>query len=366
VNGSRTVTRSGALDGLRGFAAAAVVSSHLTLSMGLIPYDSGGFIGVLAFFVLSGYLITGVCWKAEPAWSSYRAFVRRRVQRLGPVVLALAVVGTPALVLFGQQPVGDALAGAGLALSQLTAFAITLGMEWHPAWSPTWSLTVEWAFYLLFPLAVIVARKRGTDARAVRNIAIAAAAMLYAGGLALSNEAFYLLPVANLGVMLAGAALALAHQTTTREGGWRLDPAWPVFALVLLMVIVVIPGATLGIGYKLVTLPFVTGATVLVIHGCRQGSAVARVLGWRPLRAIGLRAYSVYLWHMPVFWLVWVNAPDASKWVRAAVALVVLVPVAGLSYWALERPIMQSRAPAVPHGATPPLRVDRQPSPSRG
>lgn len=349
---SGRTARRGSLDGLRGFAALAVVSSHLTGSIGVLPYASGGFIGVLVFFALSGYLIGAISWNAPATARSFRAFLVRRVQRLAPVMLAMVIVGVPLMVLWGQQDAGDALVNAALAVTQTTAFFVTAGMGGHPAWGPTWSLTVEWVFYLLFPLAVFAFRRRGLDAKRLRNLAAVAAIFLYLCGLLLPPRAFYLLPVANLGVMVAGASLALGHVGREVDVRQQPDPARGALALVFLILLTALPGASLGIGYKIVTLPAVGLATLVVIHSCSSASGLERALSCRPLAAVGVRAYSLYIWHMPVLWLAWVNLPGLPRGVRAAAGLTVLMPVVALSYRFLEKPWLTAR------GKTPEMRVN--------
>jgi peptidoglycan/LPS O-acetylase OafA/YrhL len=335
--------RNLALDGLRGFAALAVLSSHLVASVGLLPFQTGGFIGVLVFFVLSGYLITTICWRVSPTRQAYARFLRRRVQRLAGVLVALVVVGIPVMVAWGGQAPADALVSGALALGQLTAFAVTMGVGEHPAWGPTWSLTVEWVFYLLMPLAIMGFKRRRVSLPVARNFVARTAVGLYLAGLLLPDKAFYLLPVANLGVMAAGAWLALAHLHEGPLGERRApDPARAVFALVLLILFVVIPQGQLGVGYQVVVMPSVTVATLVVLHGCRDGAAVARLLAARPLTAVGRRAYSLYLWHFMVFWVVWMHLQDSPTLVQASAMVGVTAVVVAVSFHFLERPWLTS------------------------
>lgn len=350
-----TASRSGALDGLRGLAALAVVSSHLTGSVGVLPYASGGFIGVLVFFVLSGYLIAGILWRAPATWAHYQVFVRRRFRRLAPVIVALVVVGVPAMVLFGRQELRSALGEAALALTQTTAFAVSVGQAGHPAWGPTWSLTVEWVFYLAFPLLLIGLRVRGLSPRRIRLVLAVVAAALYLGGLLLSPRAFYLSPVANVAVMVAGGILALRHADPAVEHR-RPDPARATFALILLALLVAAPMASLSPAYRFIVFPAVTAATLVVIHECRNPGRVGRALGWRPLALVGTAAYSLYIWHMPVMWLTYVSVPDLPRPVIGLVAIVALVPVVTASFWFLERPVLRHRpTPAAAGVGQPPL-----------
>ena len=335
----RQEQRNLALDGLRGFAALAVMSSHLVASLGLLPFKTGGFIGVLVFFVLSGYLITSICWRGAATRQAYVRFLRRRVQRLAGVLMGLVVVGVPVMVAWGGQELADALVSGALALGQLTAFAVTAGVGEHPAWGPTWSLTVEWVFYLLMPIGIIAFKRRRVSLPVARNVVAGVAAGLYLVGLLLPDKAFYLLPVANLGVMAAGASLALAHLHQGATGDRRSpDPARAAFALVFLTLFSLIPQGQLGVGYQVVAVPSVTVATLVVLHGCREGAPISRLLAARPLTAVGRRAYSLYLWHFMVFWIVWLRLRDSSQLVQASAMLAVTALVVAVSFRFLERP----------------------------
>ena len=339
--------RSAALDGLRGLAAIAVVTSHLTVNVGVVPYTSGGFVGVLVFFALSGYLITGILWRGPATLAHYRLFLRRRFQRLAPVVTALAVAGIPLLVVMGGASLTAALVQAALALSQTTGFAFGVGFPVHPVWSPTWSLTVEWTFYLLFPLVLLGLRARRLSPRAIRGILAVLAVALYVAGLLVSPRAFYLLPVANLSVMLAGAILAITHATAPAPVT-RPDPARAAAALVLLALLVVLPLAPLSPAYRFIVFPAVAVATLLVINEVRHTGRLGAAMGHRSLTLVGLSAYSLYLWHVPVMWLTFMAVPQLPRPVIGLLSLVVMVPVVTVSFWLLERPVLKPGNRAVP------------------
>ncbi|MBM6405969.1 acyltransferase [Phycicoccus sp. CSK15P-2] len=334
-------SRDSALDGLRGFAALAVSSSHLAVYFGLLPFPPLGAIGVLVFFVLSGYLIATICWRSAPTARSYALFLRRRVVRLTPVVLALVLVGGPALVLWGGLDPGEVVRDGAATLFQVTALTALVVDDQVAAFNPTWSLTVEWVFYLVFPVVLIGLRRRGDTPREAARVLAGAAAVLYAVGLFLPVKAFYLLPVANLGVLFAGAALATWH--LARERDEPSDTGRTAMAMGMLAVFVVLPGYTLGWGWKAVILPAVTLATLVVVHGCRTGSLPTRGLAVRPFVVVGVRAYSLYLWHLPVMWIVWVQLPGLGGWEKAGVSVLVLAAVVTASFELLERPVLRGR-----------------------
>lgn len=337
---SHTQLRLPALDGLRGCAALSVVLAHLSVNIGLLPYGPGAVCGVLVFFVLSGYLIARIVWSLPPTVASYRTFIAKRMRRLLPALSALCLAGLPLMVLAGREPFGNALLNVALAATQMTGFAWTAGADVHPAWSPTWSLSVEWTFYLVAPILLIRLRRRNLGGRQAVLVLSFVAAMLYAVALFVPPRAFYLLPLANLAIMFLGASLALSHVAGSDRGLLRVRPGTPVLGSLLLVVIAVLPAYTLATSYRLLTLPAVALATVLVIHQVRNGGPLVGVLSSRVLRGVGVRAYSIYLWHLPVLWVAWANLTDHNPFLVSLVGLAALVPVVEVSYRLLERPFM--------------------------
>ena len=268
-----------------------MVWAHVVEHLGLMPIPPLGGMGVLVFFVLSGYLIARIVARRAESPNAYRRFLRRRSVRLGPAIVALGVVGPVLLVLAGGMPVRTAAVEGALALTQTTAFATAGGVPVHPVLAPTWSLTVEWVFYLLFPAAFFALIRRGRRVLTLARDTAVAAGVLYLVGLLLGPMAFYHLPVANLGVMLLGAALGLGHHVGWR-GPERLRPGiWPGGGAALILILVFLPGSPLSWARKLAVLPTTGVAAALVINGCVAGHPVQRLesspLRWRraPARA---------------------------------------------------------------------------------
>ena len=350
----RQADRNIALDGLRGVAALAVLWSHLIVHLGLMPVPPLGGMGVLVFFALSGYLIARIVVRRASRQGAYRAFLRRRAVRLGPVILAVSVFGPLLLVATHSAEPRSALAQGFVALTQTTACATVLGLDVHPVLAPTWSLTVEWTFYLLFPGAVLLLLRRGRSLLALARAAALSAAVLYASALLLEPKAFYLLPLANLAPMMLGAALGLAH-----EAGWvgperiRRGP-WPWAAAIIIVAFVFLPGYPLGWGYKLSVFPATAVSTVVIISACVAGHPIGRVLGSRALSTVGVRAYSLYLWHMAVLWTSWFVTQSAT-WATAGIACLALVPGVEVSYRAREGPVLGGGSSALRSRSAPSL-----------
>ena len=159
----------------------------------------------------------------------------------------------------------------------------------------------------------------------------------------MSFEAFYFLPVANLGVMFAGAALGTWH--SERAEPLTCDRARTVMAMVTLGLLSVLPGYTISWSWKLAVMPASTLAALALIHGVAARDRATAILGTRFLSSVGRGAYSLYLWHMPVMWLVWFNTEGANKWLQAVLACLGIVCVSTLSYRALERPVLMTAGP---------------------
>jgi len=362
--GSRARDRM--LDGLRGVAALAVVHYHYLLLSGLNEEPGAGLIGVLIFFVLSGYLITRQLWGADGRpGPAYRAFVERRVRRLGPALVGLVVASSVLVTVSGPGDLNDAVAGSAVVLAQLTGFWHALGTMPVEAWLPTWSLTVEWVFYLLWPLVVVTMRRRGLSTRAAMRVALVLAGLLYLASMPLSPKMFYYLPVGNLAVMLVGAALALAHQreglrTQGRDAGIA-DLAFVGFVVAVLVPTTGLSGSWI---YRVTYVPVaVVVALLLIDQRPGTGGFARRLLESRPMVAVGQASYSLYLWHLPLLWAAVYGLPALPVAARVGIAAAVLAPVVWLSFALLEKPVLKSsRLPAV---RPPASRRSRGPQASR-
>ncbi|EAP97565.1 lipopolysaccharide modification acyltransferase [Janibacter sp. HTCC2649] len=332
------------LDGLRASAALAVVYVHYLFFSGLTARPGAGYIGVLVFFVLSGYLITRMLWRPLRSTSTpYRSFLARRIRRLLPALLGVVLVAGPVMTLVGP---GDALASVRsslIVLTQLTAFFLAADAFPMEAWVPTWSLTVEWVFYLLWPIVLVKMRRRGLSTLGATRVTLVLAALLYGAAIPLSPSAFYYLPVGNLAVMLMGSALALAHAREPRRTGGR-DAAIADMAFFAFILAVLLPSAGLSGSwlYRVTYVPIaVIVALVLIDQRPGTGGMARRLLESRPMVAIGQSSYSLYLWHLPILWIAYWGLPDLPVALRVAIATVSLVPVVWLSFTLLEKPVLK-------------------------
>ena len=336
------------LNGLRGLAVALVVAFHLQLKGA-----AGGFIGVDVFFVLSGYLMTKMVWRRLDAGRfRYADYLVRRAARIWPalaaLVLLLLVAGAAWLPPFDMLRLAEQGVRALVFVSN-HYFLAHSGYITHAGDSlwllHTWSLSVEWQFYLLYPLLLIMLTRWSPRARR-KAVAVAGVALVMLLSLAwhlwLSRRAaesgFFLLS-ARMWELLAGALVALLAQPSA-GGLWRAWVSHLGLALVLVGALLIAAARvrTVGAGAWLV-LPVLGTAMVL------WADADNRVLRNPVLQGLGRWSYSIYLWHWPlIIGLRLTDLPQAHPWACTAAIACASVLLGWASYTFVERPLMQGRA----------------------
>lgn len=285
------------IDGLRAVAVLPVIFFHA----GLAPFY-GGYVGVDVFFVISGFLITGIISEdIKQKRFSLMKFYERRARRLFPafaVVLLITTIGMLRL----ETP--ENLQAYAKSLSYVSVFAaniyftfnlgyFNIGAEFQPLLH-TWSLAVEEQFYLLFPLFLLGLAPLAMRARKVWIWAILIvsfiACLIELGG----DEATFFMLHTRAWELLAGALCALAVERTQSKKRGVL--ALVGLGLILISIFAYRDHTPYPSHFTL--LPVV--GTVLLLRYAERGTIAFRLLAWRPLVLIGLTSYSAYLWHQPI------------------------------------------------------------------
>lgn len=326
------------IDGLRAIAVMGVLLFHFDLRF------PGGFVGVDVFFVISGYLITGILLRQlEGEKFSLSDFWARRVRRIAPaaVVMALGTVAMGWYVLesgdfrdLARSLMAHVFFASNCYFSRDQGYFEESG-EGEPLMH-TWSLSVEEQFYFIFPLLLLFLwRKWGS--RSGMILASFAVISLVWSAWQVNTEpkgAFFLLP-ARAWELLAGALLAFYQPATAGRASVRSEfSSWLGLALILVSMFLYekatpFPGLT--------AIPPVLGA-VLFIGGNAAGATLAgRLLSLKPVVWIGLISYSLYLWHWPLVVYSHVMIIEPTAMVKA-VLIVACFVLAFLSWRFVEQP----------------------------
>jgi peptidoglycan/LPS O-acetylase OafA/YrhL len=363
-----------ALDGLRAVAVLGVLAFH-----GGVSWLPGGFLGVDAFFVLSGFLITSLLLRE---WGStgkiaLGAFWSRRARRLLPALFALVlavVCVAPFVVPAGSYPGlrGDAIstllyvANWHYVASGATYFAQSLPPS---PLTHTWSLAIEEQFYLVWPIVVLLVLMWARRLRPLLWVCVAGAvascvemlAMFRAGA---SLTRLYYGTDTRAQSLLVGAALAgwLAMFARSRGEATGTPDAWrprsgTARASLTVLGLVGLAGCagmwasspgTSPILYEGGFLLFALGAAAVIAAAvCLPTGFLSRSFGARPLRDLGRISYGVYLWHYPLF--LWVDGQRTHLGGAALLGIrcVLSVGLAWISFVVLERPVRQGRVRAL-------------------
>ena len=361
--------RHRALDGLRAVAIGLVFAEHFGA---FLP----GTLGVDVFFVLSGYLITGllVSERDRRGAVSFRSFYRRRALRLMPAYLAMTGVTVLAAGALGGEA-SESLVRQGLAHSLTYTSNIATAMHRWDAetprlWEFTWSLAAEEQFYLLWPVMLVLGLRlaRGRRGRLVLG------ALPFAGFLASTAWSYHLAAV-------HAPVMRIAVAPDTRSGGLLLGCAVAIWQSALRgrsrgywgVVLARWAGLSLGVavlwlyprgnGYSQGRLsPVMAVATALVIVAVTARSAQQRerpslasaMLSLRPVTFIGTLSYSLYLYN--VLGMLLFGYAEQQGWIRIAhswrpvVAAFLALGLAFASYRWVEQPFLRRRERARPYG----------------
>jgi peptidoglycan/LPS O-acetylase OafA/YrhL len=366
------------LDGLRAVAVVAVVIYHF--SPMTLP---GGYLGVDIFFVISGYLITRLI--TDEFLRQHRldapAFYKRRARRLLPALaIVLATVGASSLIWRDQL----ATVRPGIFFSALFSANWWLAFAHQPYFVATgrpsmlqhlWSLGVEEQFYLLWPLIVAATLgaswrhlvRRNLDPRAeVRRLVaplsvVAVTLALLSTGLTwlLANHSnvpygsdgstlYYGTDTHSMGLLLGAAlgAWAVGRPTAVASTSARITLPEPLVeliggaALVTLLVLTRTYGAYSHSLYRGGFLLVAALVTVVIASAARPTSRLGAALDTRPLRWIGVRSYSIYLWHWPIA-VVTRPGLDTSMptWLDQLLRIGLTVALADATYRFVETPV---------------------------
>ncbi|KMZ44206.1 MULTISPECIES: acyltransferase family protein [Bacillales] len=342
------------LDGLRALAVFAVIIYHLN-----VGWAPGGLLGVGVFFVLSGYLITDILiaqWKRDGK-IDWKDFWLRRGRRLMPALLVTITVVMAWITLLDRSQLAPL---RGEVLSTLLYinnwWRIFHEVSYFSSFDPPspfghfWSLAVEEQFYLLWPLLLVIGlyfsprrwRLLGLTL-ALALVSALAMALLYEPGTDPSRvyygtdtRAFALLIGAALAMIWPSRNLSLKAAPQAR----LLIDCVGAAGLVTIVVMIWLTDQYDIFLYRGGFVLLSVATAVVVAALAHPVSRLGKVLGWKPLRWLGVRSYGIYLWHYPVIVLTSpVVNTDGTSTVRSILQVIASIVLAALSWRFIEEPI---------------------------
>ena len=349
----RLAARQPALDGLRGIAIAAVLYYHAATTSSLAG-GSGGFLGVDLFFVLSGYLITGLLLSEyrRDGRIGLRGFWSRRFRRLFPAIVvtlllvALWVAISPAWDRHGIRD--DSI------------WTLLYLQNWHALYwsssgftplSHTWSLSVEEQWYLIWPAALwAVLRWTKGRLRIVLSVVLGGALVSAVWTGVLYAHSGWPRPYdgtdGRAQELLIGAGLALlVHhgEYFVKESSklWLEIAGWCGAAFIgyELLEAHLSDAFLYNGGFLLISL----AAVLVILAATYSDRALGRALSWRPLVYVGVISYGLYLFHVPIFDLVGPGRWGLEGWWLFVVRLLLVFALAAVSFRFLEDPIRRRK-----------------------
>lgn len=344
------------LDGIRAIAVIMVLAYHLKLAL-----FKSGFLGVTVFFVLSGYLITGILISEveEEGTIDLKNFWLRRIRRLVPAVMSMAVV-----IIFVSAVVNRIIFTKGC--KDFLASVLGFNNWWQifnkvsyfeaagvpSPFTHCWSLAIETQFYLIYPLILLgiykLAKSRG-EGRAKRGLLFAGVTLLLALISVIlmivlfdpqqdASRVYYGTDTRAFS-LLFGALLAILweYRMVPRRFSASVNMVLGSVSFVVLLVMTIAINGSSNFWYR--GGQFVgTILTVLVIYTVSgRKTWLSRFLSNPVLKWIGDRSYSIYLWHYPIILLI-SKGIKASWWITL-IEIVLSVVLAELSYRFIETPI---------------------------
>ena len=375
-----------ALDGARGLAILAVMLFHFSFAGARLARTEAtwlddlvgkvvgpGWAGVDMFFVLSGFLITGLLLNAKGTSGFLRFFYARRWLRIWPayyVVLIVLMAVVPLIDPAGEAPARELteriLWYATFAINIVATFGTGLSLDLLLG-GHLWSIAVEEQFYLVWPVVVLLLNRRLLVVACCGMIvgALAIRIVLEASG---ESVGAYLLMPARMDGLAVGALVAVAARDPAALRMMRKYAPWTAAALTVLTVLFVVLGDltpprdswTQTVGFSAVALLF--GALLIYVIGAKTGDFGYGMLVSKPLTAMGKYSYAMYLVHVPILRiLMWKEGgivSDASVYGSFLFGQLGFILVAGtisfmlawLSWRVLESPFLQAKT-LFPYGS---------------
>jgi peptidoglycan/LPS O-acetylase OafA/YrhL len=333
------------IDGLRALSVVAVIMFHAKFDL-----FSGGFVGVDVFFVISGYLITGIIASSlERGDFSFGKFFESRVRRIVPGLLGVIILALPFAwaVMMPYQLERFSLSSASAASFISNIFFWKQSGYFADAAIEmpllhTWSLSVEGQFYLAFPVVlVLVWRLASRWVPAFLAIAFVISIGAAEWGAHNMRVANYFLAPTRAWEFLAGSLIAL-RPDVWKQANRGLSEFLSIFGLFLILYAVFTFDETTRMP-GLIGLAPIAGACLVTAFATSQ-TFIGRAFSLPPIVGTGLISYSLYLWHYPILSIAHLGSAQELGVSDRLLLVMLAFPVAFLSWKFIEKPFRNRRA----------------------
>lgn len=332
------------IDGLRAIAVLSVVLFHFG-----IGGVSGGFVGVDIFFVISGFLITGIVHREiERGEFTFSGFYERRIRRIFPALLVVLTLTLAIgfwlllpsdLVYLGKSTLATILFSSNVFFWRNSGY-FEQGSELNPLLH-TWSLALEEQFYIGFPIFLLLVYRYFPKFLKYYVLALAFLSLVLCIWMQSirPSATFYLLPF-RAWELLIGSFLVVGGLPLISRQWIREILAWVGLALIMASIFFIEAGSDFP-GWK--ALFPVIGAAILIYSGSSGISSVGQILGMRPIVFFGLISYSLYLWHWPALvYIKFLGDLNITKF-QAFFGLVLSLILSIFTYYFVEIPFRRKR-----------------------
>jgi peptidoglycan/LPS O-acetylase OafA/YrhL len=342
------------VQGLRAIAILLAIVYHAD-----IPPFSGGYVGIEVFFVISGFVITGLLLREreKTGHTSLRSFYGRRVRRILPMATLVVIVTIIASYVFIGASVGGqtAVDGRWAALFLANFHYAATDTNYLVAQSPPspllnyWSLGVEEQFYIVYPALFLLmgwwARRGSFRTRlTVVLVAVIIASYSYSIVFTASNaqSAYFSLLVRSWELALGGLIAVYSPELRRIPQAWAAIASWAGLAVILLTSVILTP-ATVYPG-ALVAIPTLAAGLVVAAGAAAPTWGVERLLRLQPFPYLALISFSLYLWHWPILEIAAQRRGVATlpAWDNIALLLGAGI-LAALTYQFIENPVRHNK-----------------------